>query len=214
MYFYQNDRINLTRAVNKHSHFISGRTLDVGAGPHRRYAFPNSSEYVRMDLEGVPNLDLVGQAENIPASDRSFDSVVCTQTLVDIFEPAVGFREMARVLKPGGHLLLTTPFILDRSDDDHQYWHPTDYALRRLAEEAGLKPIVLEGCGGYHSAMFQLRARYLIKRYKLMDRWFSRGASFVFKMFGKMAIYRDSRMPLDMKKRYTDNWILVAQKKT
>jgi SAM-dependent methyltransferase len=161
----------------------------------------------------VPNLDLVGKAEDIPAPDGSFDSVVCTQTLVDIFEPKIGFSEMARVLKRGGHLLLTTPFILDRSDDDHQYWHPTDFALRRLAEEAGLEPVVLEGCGGYHSAIFQLRARYLIRKYHLMDRWFSRGVSFLFKKWGSFAIWRDSRMSADLKKRYTDNWILVAKKK-
>jgi SAM-dependent methyltransferase len=202
----------LSRTVNKYAHYISGRTIDVGAGPHRRYAFPKATEYIRMDLEGVPNLDLIGSAEDIPAPNESFDSVVCTQTLIDFFDPPAAFTEMARVLKPGGYLLLTTPFILARSDDKNQYWHPTDYALRRLAIEAGLEPILIEGCGGYHSAIFQLRTRYLIRRYKLMDQWYSRAVSFVFKLFGSIAIWRDARLPQHIKEFATDNWIMVAQK--
>jgi SAM-dependent methyltransferase len=212
MYFYQIDRINLTKKVNRYSDRIRGRTLDVGAGPHKRYAFHNITEYIRMDMENLPHIDVVGVAEDMPFPEASFDSVVCTQTLVDIFEPMKAFKEFSRVLKPNGHLLLTTPFLLDRQDSPYQNWHPTDNALRKLCTENGLEVSVLEGCGGYHSAMFQLRSRYFIRKYKLKDYWFSRGISFIFRVFGTIAIYRDEHGDAEMRKHYTDNWFLLAKK--
>jgi SAM-dependent methyltransferase len=214
-YFYQNDRINLSNAVNKYSHYITGRTLDVGAGPNQRYAFPRSTKYLRMDIPsalGAEKMDLIGYAEAIPAEAASFDAIVCTQTLVDIFEPVKAFKEFDRVLKHGGHLLLTTPFLLDRQDSEHQSWHPTDHALRRLCEENHFKVLVLEGCGGFYSAMFQLVSRYLLRRYRLKQSAVSRVYSALFASVGRLSIWLDGRQSAEMKKHYTDNWILVAKK--
>ncbi len=59
----------------------------------------------RMRQAGLEVKLLALPAEEIPAPDHSFDTVVCTYTLCTIAEPLVALREMRRVLKPQGRLL-------------------------------------------------------------------------------------------------------------
>ncbi len=46
--------------------------------------------------------------EQLPFADRSFDLVLCTQVIEHLLEPALGLAELARVLEPGGRVLVTT----------------------------------------------------------------------------------------------------------
>lgn len=53
--------------------------------------------------------DLVrANLERLPLGDSEFDLVVSIQTIEHLLDPAAGLRELARVLKPGGTLLLST----------------------------------------------------------------------------------------------------------
>jgi SAM-dependent methyltransferase len=46
--------------------------------------------------------------ESLPLPDASFDLVLCTQVIEHLLDPALGLRELARVLAPGGRLVITT----------------------------------------------------------------------------------------------------------
>ena len=46
--------------------------------------------------------------ESLPFPDRSFDVVLCTQVIEHLLAPEKGVRELARVLRPGGTLVITT----------------------------------------------------------------------------------------------------------
>src|SRR5438132_3244394 len=46
--------------------------------------------------------------ESLPFPDRSFDVVLCTQVIEHLLAPAEGLHELARVLRPGGTLVITT----------------------------------------------------------------------------------------------------------
>ena len=49
-----------------------------------------------------------GNLERLPLGDAEFDVVVSIQVLEHLLDPAAGVRELGRVLRPGGTLLLTT----------------------------------------------------------------------------------------------------------
>jgi hypothetical protein len=51
--------------------------------------------------------------ENLSFEDNFFDLIVSNDVLEHVPNPMIGFRECARVLKPGGHLLMTVPFWTD-----------------------------------------------------------------------------------------------------
>jgi SAM-dependent methyltransferase len=99
------------------------RVLDLGTGTaHTALAFaPLVREVVGLDLtekmlqagarlateRGIENLDLrLGNAQSIPFEDETFDLVVARQCPHHFADVALAIREAARVLRPGGQLLI------------------------------------------------------------------------------------------------------------
>ena len=52
---------------------------------------------------------IVADAERLPFAGDTFDVVTCDDTIEHLVDPAVALREIARVVRPGGHLLLISP---------------------------------------------------------------------------------------------------------
>ncbi len=75
-----------------------------------------------------PRLTLVqGDATALPFADAAFDHIVCSEVLEHIPEDAAAMQELARVLKPGGTLVVTVP-----AADFPAGWDPPNWVLRRI----------------------------------------------------------------------------------
>src|SRR3989344_2048248 len=186
-YIYKTGRIELQEQFKRYAKYIRGRVLDVGVGELARYKhLCNFDEYVGMDIEARKGV-VSGQIEKIPFPDSSFDSIVCTQVLGDVYDLHTAFRELYRVLRPGGVVLITESLFDPLHDEPNDYWRFTKHSLGRLALDSNFKIEALEPRGGYWSVMAQLKARYWIERLKANDKWFSRPLSIVFKIFGTWA---------------------------
>lgn len=105
------------------------RLLDAGAGELKNRQYCGHLQYVSQDFcqyrgavdgapdEGLQNtiwdtsrIDLVSDITSIPAPDASFDAILCSEVLEHVSEPTHALDEFARLLKPGGRLILTAPF--------------------------------------------------------------------------------------------------------
>lgn len=119
---------------------FSGRLLDVGCGnsPFRHLLDPAVTRYQGVDVAvaadfGYQNPDTVYYDGHVlPFPDASFDAVLCTEVLEHIAEPAETIREIYRVLKPGGRLLLTIPWSARFHYQPHDYHRYTPSMLLRL----------------------------------------------------------------------------------
>jgi len=106
------------------------RTLDIGCGRGlHRDAFPN---LVGMDIAPWPEVDVTGDAHDLPFDDQEFEQVLCSEVMEHLHTPQVAVAEMARVMKPGGLLILTMPMIYPIHEAPHDYQRFTEYGLKRL----------------------------------------------------------------------------------
>jgi SAM-dependent methyltransferase len=105
------------------------RLLDAGAGELKNRQYCGKLTYVSQDFcqyqgagEGLDEglnpetwdtsgIDLVSDITAIPAPDASFDAILCSEVLEHVPEPTHALDEFARLLKPGGVMILTAPFV-------------------------------------------------------------------------------------------------------
>ncbi len=82
--------------------------------------------------------DVFGDAGALPFPDDSVDAVLLLEVLEHLPDPRAALGEIARVLKPGGTLLLTMPFPYPVHDAPHDYQRYTPHGLEQGLEAVGL----------------------------------------------------------------------------
>lgn len=121
----------------------SAKTLEVGSmnvNGSVRGLFKGS--YVGVDMREGDGVDMVARASELPFDKGEFECVVCTEMLEHDPEPWRSVPEMARVLAPGGRLILTTRGIgFPLHEHPSDYWRFTAEGVARLIELAGLELI-------------------------------------------------------------------------
>ena len=125
--------------------------LDAGAGrkPYRRLFAQQT--YQSTDMPGgfyeEPH-DFECFLHEIPKPDNHYDAVVLTQVLEHVPDPWATLKEIHRVLKPNGRLLLSVPLTAPLHGEPWHFFHFTHYALHRMAISLGFAPRDIEKVGG------------------------------------------------------------------
>jgi SAM-dependent methyltransferase len=149
-------------------HFASGLApgalvLDAGAGEAQYKPLFGRCRYVAVDLGigdaawSYGSLDTLADLARLPFAADTFDAAVNIVTLEHVRDPALVISEIARVLRPGGRLLLVTPLEWEEHQQPHDYFRYTRYGVRHLLERAGMVAESLEPAGG----IFRVLARRL-----------------------------------------------------
>jgi SAM-dependent methyltransferase len=134
-----------------------GRVLDYGCAdlPYRGL-FPESADYLAADLPGNPRANVEVAADGtVDVEDASCHAVLSTQVLEHVADPRVHLAECARVLRPGGRLLLSTHGLMVYHPDPVDLWRWTCDGLQKAVADAGLRVVRFEGVMGLGATALQ-----------------------------------------------------------
>lgn len=88
---------------------VSGLTIEIGGGIGNLKE--RLGEVVTTDIQFAPWLDCVADAQRLPFAAACAANIVMVDVLHHIEFPAVFFREVERILRPGGRLVMVEPAI-------------------------------------------------------------------------------------------------------
>jgi ubiquinone/menaquinone biosynthesis C-methylase UbiE len=147
------------------------KLLDAGAGSqqyrkyaqHLEYLSQDFNQYVRDTVSSFAaetadysygQTDIVGDIWDIDVADSEFDAVLCTEVLEHIPYPIETIKELSRVLKPGGTLILTAPSNCLRHMDPYFFTSGfSDRWFEQILTQNDLTISTLEPVGDYFSWM-------------------------------------------------------------
>ncbi len=142
----------------------------------------------------VSHLDLEADLNQpLALPEGAFDTVLATDVLEHVSHPRRVFREIARLLRPDGTLIAGVPFLYWIHEEPHDYYRYTEFALRQLCTESGLKVCSVEPYGGAPEILFDTLAKTLsYGRLGTMaaGRWMATGITLLGRACGGSALGR------------------------
>jgi len=134
----------LRQSIHSYSDEVSGRVLDFGCGtkPYE-YLFYRCDSYTGLDTRNSGHnhkkskVDVYFDGLKIPFPDETFDVVVSFQVLEHVPDPKLMLREIHRVLKKSGKLLITAPLIWSEHEIPFDFSRWTSYGISKLLVESG-----------------------------------------------------------------------------
>ena len=151
--------------------YASGRLVDVGCGskPWARLFAPHVTEHVGVDrVESVRDgagPDIVASAYEVPLPDEDADTVLLSAVLEHLERPGDGLAECRRLLKPGGHLIVTAPFFFHIHEQPHDFFRFSPYGLRYLLESSGFEVLEIVPLAGAWTT-FAIQFSYAVRKYR------------------------------------------------
>ncbi|MFH1761282.1 MAG: class I SAM-dependent methyltransferase [bacterium] len=112
--------------------FTSVLVVGSGKDPYRKL-FRKSLQYICLDIipeKGITNV--IGDALNMPLISSSFDCVFASEVMEHLSDPIIFVKEIFRVLKSDGTVILTVPFLFHQHSDPYDFWRPTYGSLVKI----------------------------------------------------------------------------------
>jgi glycosyltransferase involved in cell wall biosynthesis len=199
-------RINILNALKAVLPGLSGTLIDLGCGemPYKHFILSNSKvdKYIGLDIENPiyqknNQPDMFWDGKIIPMNKNSVDILMATELFEHLPDIQSVLNEINRVLKPGGLLFFTVPFLWPLHDVPFDEYRYTPFALKRHLKKAGLNSIKIEPFGGWNASLAQMLGLWL-KRSELQHEE-SKHLSELFFPFYKQLLETDV-IPGDYKK--------------
>ena len=105
-----------------------GLVLDAGSG----FKSTVYEHVVNLEVVGYPSTDVLGVGEHLPFANGSFDAALSMNVLEHVRDPFRCASELARVVRPGGKLYASAPFLQPYHGYPHHYYNMTASGLENL----------------------------------------------------------------------------------
>ena len=119
----------------------AGLTLHLGAGASAR-RHPNCIEFEHKIFR---HTDVVGDARTLPFLDQIFDRVFAFNVFEHLRDPVQAARDIHRVLKPGGEVVIHTAFLQPLHEAPHHYYNATEFGVREWFRDFAIERCEVSG---------------------------------------------------------------------
>ena len=126
-----------------------------------------AKKYITMDINPKSGADIIGDAHTLPFKDGEFDIILANNVIEHFYDPHKAVAEMRRVLKKGGKIYYTIPFMHPVHESPHDYVRYTKFGLQKLF--ATFKALEVHARGGWFSttASFAYKLTHALDKVKL-----------------------------------------------
>ena len=144
--------------------------LDFGCGRKPYRDLFHVSEYIGLDTDAGghdhagEDIDVYYEGAVLPFEDARFDAVFSSQVLEHVPDIDVSLAELCRVLKPGGQLLVTLPFVWCEHEQPHDFRRYTTFGVAALLGRHGFVDIEVDRSGRAVETVFQVWNNYVVHR--------------------------------------------------
>ena len=134
------------------------RLLDAGSGrlpeQHlRNELLATGATLETLDFMAGEGVDHVADVADTMLPDQSYDAILCLQVLEHVTNPQAVCRELYRMSKPGGHVMVSAPQSAWLHNLPYHFFHYTNRGMRQILEEAGFEVLTLEPQGGLFTTL-------------------------------------------------------------
>lgn len=159
-------RKGLYRSIKKYAGELQGILMDFGCGSKPYISLFRPAQYIGVDYHGEGHshdkeeIDVFYDGKTIPFSAAHFDAVFTSEVFEHLFNLEEILPELNRVMKPGGKILITCPFVWGEHEVPNDYARYTQFALRHLLEKHGFNIIKADKSGTFITTIFQMMVVY------------------------------------------------------
>ena len=154
-------RTLLNLEISKHVQNVGGVVIDLGGGKnpsYERFWSIMPEKFIRVDINKNTEPDIITDLNQpLPFNDNFADTVFLFNVIYILESPQKTLREINRILKSGGKLFITSPFVFNEAKEPSDYWRFTSEGLEKLFKESGFNNYFITPVGERFSA-----AAYLI----------------------------------------------------
>jgi len=168
-------RSSILHALKEFLPQCKGVFLDIGCGemPYKSLIFPHVEKYIGLDIENhkyQKNIkpDIFWNGRHIPLDDNSVDCAMATELFEHVTDIESVLNEIKRVLKPGGSLFFTVPFLWPLHDNPQDEYRYTPFSLKRHLQNAGFSDVKIEAMGGWDASLAQMMGLW-VRRNPMTD---------------------------------------------
>ena len=168
-------RYTATRAVRVYQsaieHHARGHLVDLGCGDVPLYAIyrPHVSSVTCVDWSGSDHgsahIDIYADLNQpLPVASETADTVLSTSVLEHIWRHDILWSEMARIVAPGGKVILGVPFLYQLHEEPFDFFRWTRHALTKACEQNDLHVVELTAYGGGLDVLADLSLKLWARR--------------------------------------------------
>ena len=152
--------------IAKHIKNIRGVIIDLGSGfkpSYGRFWEIKPEKFIRIDINKKTEPDIVADLNKpLPFADNFADVIFLFNVIYILENPPGVLKEINKILRPGGKLFLTSPFIFNEAKEPADYWRFTSMGLEKILRESGFEEFSIIPVGERFSAAVYLISPFLL----------------------------------------------------